>query len=134
MIITFIYFRLTTSHIPRFKIGTHINFYYRHVITYFPADNCKADARCSPISDLPPDQVALAAAIFTHCFNLVFQDVVCVLSLVSNSTNFKITNADNAEMYSNVTDVLWTISNISYNVTQMRYDENDGRGNETNTR
>jgi len=73
-------------------------------------------------------------AIFTHCFNLIFQDVVCILSLVSNSTNVKITNADNADMYSNATDVLWTISNISYNVTQMRYDENDGRGNEINMR
>ena len=48
-----------------------------------------------------------------------------------NLTNVKITNAD---MYSNATDVLWTISNISYNMMQMRYDENDGRGNETNTR
>jgi hypothetical protein len=56
-------------------------------------------------------------AIFTFCFNLVLQDVVCILSLVSNLTNVKITNAD---MYSNATDVLWTISNISYNVTQMR--------------
>jgi hypothetical protein len=42
--------------------------------------------------------------------------------------------ADNPDMYSNATDVPWTISNISYNVMQMRYDENDGRGNETNTR
>jgi len=66
-------------------------------------------------------------AIFTHCFNFVFHDVACILSLVI----FKITNAD---MYSNATDVLWTISNISYNMMQMRYDENDGRGNETNTR
>jgi len=33
------------------------------------------------------------------------------------------------QMYSNA-----TISNISYNVTQMWYDKNDGQGNETNTR
>jgi hypothetical protein len=85
-------------------IGTHINFYYyRHLITYCPADNCKADARHSLISILPPDQVVLAAPQYLHLVLTLVSKTWCVLSLVINLTNVKKTNADNAE-YSNATD------------------------------
>jgi len=77
---------------------------------------------CHPIRWPPRDIYTLFQPCFPGCG---------VYTFTCNLTNVKITNAD---MYSNATDVLWTISNISYNMMQMWYDENDGQWNETNTR
>ena len=65
----------------QFQIGTPINFYYRHLI-YSPADNCKADTRCSPILILPPNQVVLAALRYYILFSMMWSRMWCVYYLL----------------------------------------------------
>ena len=50
---------------------------YRHLI-YSPADNCKADTRCSPILILPPDQVVLDALRYYILFSMMWSRMWCV--------------------------------------------------------